>query len=52
MEIVGIIALIIVILLAFSLLGWGLKILGWIFYFLSEGSYNSPASNIYSRRAV
>ena len=48
MEIVGIIALVIVILLAFSLLGWGLKILGWIFDFLSEGSYNSrpPATYI------
>jgi hypothetical protein len=41
MEIVGIIALVIVILLAFSLLGWGLKILGWIFDFLSEGCSTS-----------
>ena len=41
MEIPGIIALIIIALLAFSLVGWGLKILGWIFDFLGEGCSTS-----------
>ena len=41
MEIVGIIALIIIGLLAFSILGWGLNILGWIFDFLGEGCSTS-----------
>lgn len=41
MEILGIIAIIIIGLLAFSLLGWGLKIVGWIFDFLGEGCSTS-----------
>lgn len=41
MEILGIIAIIIIGLLAFSLLGWGLKIIGWIFDFLGEGCSTS-----------
>lgn len=41
MEIVGIIAIILLGLLIFSLLGWGLKVLGWIFDFLSEGCSTS-----------
>ena len=41
MEILGIIAIIIIGLLAFSLLGWGLKIVGWIFEFLGEGCSTS-----------
>lgn len=41
MEILGIIAIIIVGLLAFSLLGWGLKILGRIVGFLGEGCSTS-----------
>ena len=41
MEILGIIAIIIIGLLAFSLLGWGLKIVGWIFVFLGEGCSTS-----------
>ena len=41
MEIIGLIALVILALLAFSLLGWGLKIVGWIFDFLGEGCSTS-----------
>ena len=41
MGILGIIAIIIIGLLAFSLLGWGLKIVGWIFEFLGEGCSTS-----------
>ena len=41
MGILGIIAIIIIGLLAFSLLGWGLKIVGWIFDFLGEGCSTS-----------
>ena len=41
MEILGIIAIIIIGLLAFSLLGWGLKFVGWIFDFLGEGCSTS-----------
>ncbi len=41
MEIVGIIALIILCLLAFSLFGWVLKILGWVLDFLGEGCSTS-----------
>ena len=37
MFIIGIISTFILILLSFSILGWGLKILGWIIDFLSEG---------------
>ncbi len=41
MEILGIIAIIIIGLLAFSLLGWGLKFVGWIFDVLGEGCSTS-----------
>jgi len=41
MVIVGFLALIILGLLAFSLMGWGLKILGWIVDFLSKGCATS-----------
>ncbi len=41
MEIIGIIALVILGLLAFSLFGWVLKILGWVFDFLGEGCSTS-----------
>ena len=41
MEIVGLIAVVILFLLFFSLAGWGLKILGWIIDFLGEGCSTS-----------
>ena len=41
MEIIGIIAIVIIGLLVFSILGWGLNILGWIFDFLGEGCSTS-----------
>ena len=41
MVIVGFLALIILGLLAFSLIGWGLKILGWFVDFLSKGCATS-----------
>ena len=41
MEILGIIAIIIIALLVFSLLGWGLKIVELIFDFFSEGCSTS-----------
>jgi len=41
MEIVGIIAIAIIGLLIFSLLGWALKIGGWILDFLGEGCSTS-----------
>jgi hypothetical protein len=41
MEIVGIIAIIILGLLAFSILGWGLKIFEVIFDFLGQGCSTS-----------
>ena len=41
MEILGFIAIIIIGLLAFSLFGWGLKIVGWVFDFLGEGCSTS-----------
>jgi len=41
MEIFGIIALVIIGLLALSLVGWGMKILGWIIDLLGEGCSTS-----------
>ena len=41
MEIIGIIALVILGLLAFSLFGWVLKFFGWVFDFLGEGCSTS-----------
>ena len=41
MEILGIIAIVIIVLLVFSLMGWGLKILELVFGFFSEGCSTS-----------
>ena len=37
LSVIGIIILLIVCFVAFGLLGWGLKALGWVFEFLQEG---------------
>lgn len=37
MEIVGVIFVIVLIVLAFSALGWVMKVFGWIFDFIGEG---------------
>ena len=41
MEVVGIIVIVIIALLLFSFLGWGLKIFGWVFEFLGKGCSTS-----------
>lgn len=41
MEIIGIIILLIISFVVFGLMGWGLKILGWVFDFLWEGCSTS-----------
>lgn len=41
MEVLGIIILLIIAFIVLGLLGWGLKILGWVFDFLWEGCYTS-----------
>jgi len=41
MEAIGIIILLIIAFIVLGLLGWGLKILGWVFDFLWEGCSTS-----------
>ena len=41
MEVIGIILLLIIALVVFGLLGWGLKVIGWVFDFLWEGCTTS-----------
>ena len=41
LSVIGIIILLIVCFVAFGLLGWGLKALGWVFEFLQEGCSTS-----------
>lgn len=41
MEIIGLIAIIIILVLVFSALGWGLKISEWILKFIGEGCSTS-----------
>ena len=41
MEIVGVILVIVLIVLAFSALGWVMKVFGWIFDFIGEGCSTS-----------
>ena len=41
MEVIGIILLLIIAFVVFGLLGWGLKVIGWVFDFLWEGCTTS-----------
>jgi hypothetical protein len=41
MEVIGIIILLVIAFIVLGLMGWGLKVLGWVFDFLWEGCSNS-----------
>ena len=41
MEVIGIIILLVIAFIVLGLMGWGLKVLGWVFDFLWEGCSTS-----------